>query len=232
MLVHFITLLWHFFIHYGSFCATFPSLFLSIFNQILLALGASPSEQSNGIASLLSFLLDTAAKKIQSETANQLLVARLRQTFSRHFRNDESNRPRQWKEGVDIDAIFDNAIGITRGQLTLFSRPMINADAIADIADHVGGTGTGDLVDKSVANDIKFGESRVLETWEMVKSDADAQFNAAKQAMESSGLRLPTWVYIVFLFLGYDEVIGVLRNPFQYFVMILVVRKLNWVCIG
>lgn len=178
--------------------------------------------------------------KIDEQTADSVLSARLRDLFEEQFRYDESGTPRVWKPDDDIDLLFRKARDHVLDLIPLYAKiapenealiprfPSLEEDVAAEEADETDLMAATTSPDADAAQQdalaeldefdlpstlVIFTEARTLAVSQRFRKEADAYYVEAKRSMVSSISQIPYWVYGVIAVLGWNEFVAVLRNP-------------------
>ncbi|KAJ7282812.1 RHD3/Sey1 [Mycena rebaudengoi] len=163
--------------------------------------------------------------KIDEQTAEPVILGKLRGHFEERFRYDETGVPRVWKPEDDIDGAFKKAKDETLDLVPLYSKiqPIdssleytLPADSIAIPTD----SGSSDDFDFA-STLIVFTETKGLELTQKFRRDADAYYVEAKRSTVASIAQIPYWMYGVLVVLGWNEAMAVLFNPL-YFAFLLI----------
>ena len=163
--------------------------------------------------------------KIDEQTADPVILGKLRSHFEERFRYDEVGVPRVWKPDDDIDGAFKKAKDQTLELIPLYAKiqpqdPTLQYNLPEDAA--IAGTEESQSSDDFDfdASLTVFSETKVLDISTRFRKDADAYYVEAKRLMVSSIAQIPTWMYGVLVVLGWNEAMAVLFNPL-YFTMLL-----------
>lgn len=163
--------------------------------------------------------------KIDEQTADPVILGKLRSHFEERFRYDEAGVPRVWKPDDDIDSAFKKAKDQTLELIPLYAKIKPQDSSLeytlpADASDNT-------LDESQSSEDFDFdssltvlSETKVLDISTRFRKDADAYYVEAKRSMVSSVAQIPTWMYGVLVVLGWNEAMAVLFNPL-YFAMLL-----------
>jgi len=169
--------------------------------------------------------------KVDEQTADAVILGKLRSHFEDRFRYDDSGVPRVWKPEDDIDTTFKKARDETIDLIPLYSK-----------IEPKDGTLTYSLPESDVdlsspdsefdfgASLTVFSESKQLDLGARFRKDADAYYVEAKRSMVSSVAQIPLWMYGVLVVLGWNEAMAVLFNP-VYFTFLLVGLVTAWVVV-
>ncbi|KAG0236425.1 Dynamin-like GTPase that mediates homotypic ER fusion [Actinomortierella wolfii] len=156
-------------------------------------------------------------KKVQEESVDGMMLLKLRNRFEEKFRYDERGLPRVWKPDDDIDTPFRRARDETAELVPLYAR--------IDPVDPE----TGYKVELEPSDDFDFDQSlRVLsearqqELCTKFKRESDAFYLEAKRSVVATQAKVPYWVGVALIVLGWNEFLTVLRNPLYLMVAVMV----------
>ncbi|KAG7098321.1 Dynamin-like GTPase that mediates homotypic ER fusion [Marasmius oreades] len=182
-------------------------------------------ENTLALATLRRRTWQALRSKIDEQTAEAVILGKLRGHFEERFRYDEQGVPRVWQPGDDIDGAFKKAKDDTLDLIPLYSKikPVnlsveytLPDDAIAASADTSGSSEEYDFN----ASLTVLSETRTLDITNKFRKDADAYYVEAKRSTVSSIAHIPLWMYGVLVVLGWNEAMMLLFNPI-YFVMLV-----------
>ncbi|KAG6830063.1 Dynamin-like GTPase that mediates homotypic ER fusion [Tricholoma furcatifolium] len=159
--------------------------------------------------------------KIDEQTADPVILSKLRAHFEERFRYDDQGVPRVWKPEDDIDSAFKKAKDETIELVPLFSK-------IAPVDDTLEFNLPSESSDSLSGDDfdfpstlVIFTETKMLELTAKFRRDADAYYVEAKRSTVASIAQIPLWMYGVLVVLGWNEAMAVLFNPL-YFAFLLI----------
>ncbi|KAJ7739031.1 RHD3/Sey1 [Mycena maculata] len=184
-------------------------------------------ENSHSLASLRRRAWQALRSKIDEQTAEPVLLGKLRGHFEERFRYDDKGVPRVWKPEDDIDSAFKKAKDETLNLIPLYSKiqptdPSLEytlpADSIELPADSLSGSGEDFDFAASL---IVLTETKGLELTQKFRREADAYYVEAKRSTVASIAQIPFWMYGVLVVLGWNEAMAVLFNPL-YFTFLLI----------
>ncbi|KAF8160733.1 RHD3/Sey1 [Crassisporium funariophilum] len=160
--------------------------------------------------------------KIDEQTAEPVILGKLRNHFEERFRYDEQGVPRVWKPDDDIDSAFRKAKDQTLELVPLYSKIVVTDPDLAfslpsEASDSMNGADEFDFESSLVV----FTETKALELTNKFRRDADAYYVEAKRSTVSSVAQIPIWMYGVLVVLGWNEAMAILFNPL-YFAFLLV----------
>ncbi|KAF7321941.1 Protein SEY1 [Mycena kentingensis (nom. inval.)] len=163
--------------------------------------------------------------KIDEQTAEPVLLGKLRHHFEERFRYDETGVPRVWKPEDDIDTAFKIAKDATLELIPRYSQiqPVDSTLEYALPADSLvvplDGTSSAEEFDFS-SSLVIFSESKGLELATKFRREADAHYVEAKRSTVASIAQIPVWMYGVLVVLGWNEAMVVLFNPLYFTFML------------
>ncbi|KAJ7873867.1 RHD3/Sey1 [Mycena olivaceomarginata] len=181
-------------------------------------------ENASSLAALRRRAWQALRAKIDEQTAEPVILSKLRGHFEERFRYDEMGVPRVWKPEDDIDGAFKKAKDETLDLVPLYSNiqptdPSLEytlpADSIALPTDSL----SGEEFDFA-ATLVVFTETRAIELTQKFRREADAYYVEAKRSTVASIAQIPYWMYGVLVVLGWNEAMAVLFNPL-YFTFLL-----------
>ncbi|GAC74522.1 hypothetical protein PANT_12d00012 [Moesziomyces antarcticus T-34] len=167
--------------------------------------------------------------KVDEQTADSVLAARLRGCFEDRFRYDDAGTPRVWKPEDDMDGAFRKARDETLALIPLYARIEPKDPAVAvqlasteDDAELQGAVDRGEEEEFDFAQTlVVFTEARKAEIGTRFRKEADALYVEAKRSTVSSIAQVPLWMYGVLAVLGWNEFMAVISSP-VYFAFLLV----------
>ncbi|GJJ68409.1 protein SEY1 [Entomortierella parvispora] len=146
--------------------------------------------------------------KVQEESVDGLLLYKLLNRFEEKFQRDERGLPRVWKPDDDIDTPFRKARDETLELIPLYAK----IKALDPT--------TGEEFSLESTDDFDFDQSlRVLsetrqqELTTQLKRKTDASFVEAKRSVVSTQVKVPYWVGVALIILGWNEFMAILMNP-------------------
>ncbi|KAN0060995.1 Dynamin-like GTPase that mediates homotypic ER fusion [Thecaphora frezii] len=179
--------------------------------------------------------------KVDEQTADTVLAAKLRSCFEDRFRYDENGVPRVWKPEDDIDGAYQRARDETLALIPLYAKIKPKDESLAvTLPSTSDDSASQAAVDRGEEEEFDFPatltvftEGRKAEIGVRFRKEADALYVEAKRSTVSSIAQIPLWMYGVMVVLGWNEMMAVLRSP-VYFAFLLaclasayVVWKLN-----
>jgi hypothetical protein len=151
--------------------------------------------------------------KIDEQTADTAILAKLRTYFEERFRYDEQGVPRVWKPDDDIDGAFTKAKDVTLELISLYAKIAPQDPKLAYTPPEDGEDDAPGLV--------VFSETKALELGARFRREADAHYVEAKRSTVVGIAQIPYWIYGLLVVLGWNEAMLVLFNPL-YFTMMLI----------
>ncbi|KAJ7121271.1 RHD3/Sey1 [Mycena crocata] len=182
-------------------------------------------ENASSLAALRRRAWQALRAKIDEQTAEPVMLGKLRGHFEERFRYDEMGVPRVWKPEDDIDGAFKKAKDETLDLIPLYSKiqptdPSLEYrlpdDSIAISSDSL----SGEDFDFETTLTV-FTETKGLELTQKFRKEADAYYVEAKRSTVASIAQIPYWMYGVLVVLGWNEAMAVLFNPL-YFTFLLI----------
>ena len=152
-------------------------------------------------------------RKVTDEMSDINMMARCRSRFDREFRYDESGVPRVWKPEDDIDEAFRRAREATFEMSPLFERIGIDVDAVNEVLGDEGSVAEQSL---TLLSDAKLDD-----LFQRVQRDLDITFTEAKRSVINTTAHVPPWMILLMVFLGWNEAMALLSNPFYVFLLVL-----------
>lgn len=167
--------------------------------------------------------------KIDEQTADSVIAAKLRNNFEDRFRYDEAGVPRVWKPEDDIDGAFRKARDETLSLIPLYAKinpvdPSLSVDlpSTSDDPSHQSSVSLGEEEPFDFPSTLTiFTESRKADIGTRFRKESDALYVEAKRSTVSSIAQIPLWMYGVMVVLGWNEFMAVLSSP-VYFAFLLV----------
>ncbi|KAI9305421.1 RHD3/Sey1 [Cunninghamella echinulata] len=152
-------------------------------------------------------------KKVDEELADNMLLLKLRSKFEEKFRYDDHGLPRVWKPEDDIDAFFKVARDDTLTLIPLFAK--------IDLKDNEEFTiESNDDFDFQQSLTI-LGEAKQIDLSNRFKRESDAFYLEAKRSVVATTAKIPSWLIVVILVLGWNEFMVILTSPIYLVLFIL-----------
>ncbi|KAL9936593.1 hypothetical protein V8E36_004661 [Tilletia maclaganii] len=198
-------------------------------------------ENLNSLRSLRRKAWLALRAKVDEQTADATLMAKLRSVFEERFRYDADGVPRVWKPDDDIDGLFRKARDQTLALIPLYAKiAPTDPDLEVKLPSTSDDPASAAAVDRGEEEEfdfpaslIVFTQTRKEEVGARFRKEADAYFVEAKRSTVSSIAQVPLWMYGVMVLLGWNEFMAVIRNPLYFTFLLLmaagafVVYKLN-----
>lgn len=166
--------------------------------------------------------------KVDEQTADPVLMSKLRNIFEERFRYDDEGIPRVWKPDDDIDGFFSKARNETLSLIPIYSKiepsdpsHAVSLPSTSEDPTHAALVDRGDDEEFDFPSTLNvFSETRRTDIEARFRKEADAYYVEAKRSMVSSIAQVPMWIYAVMAALGWNEFVAVVRSPI-YFTMLL-----------
>lgn len=166
--------------------------------------------------------------KIDEQTADPIILGKLRNHFEERFRYDEQGVPRVWKPDDDIDSAFMKAKDQTLDLVPLYSKISPKDTSLEfNLPSESNDSFSNDDFDLSTSPVI-FTETKCLDLTNKFRRDADAYYVEAKRSTVASIAQIPYWIYGVLVVLGWNEAMLVLFNPL-YFAFLLLAMATSYI---
>ncbi|KAK3807778.1 MAG: root hair defective 3 GTP-binding protein [Benniella sp.] len=149
-----------------------------------------------------------ATMKIQEECVDGLILYKLLNRFEEKFQRDERGLPRVWKPEDDIDTPYRKARDETLAIVPLYAR-IDNLDPV---------TGTRFTLESSEDFDFDqslhvLSETRQQELATQFKRKVDASYVEAKRSVVATQAKIPHWIAVALILLGWNEFMTVITTP-------------------
>ncbi|SAM78736.1 related to SEY1-GTPase with a role in ER morphology [Ustilago bromivora] len=165
--------------------------------------------------------------KVDEETTDSVIAAKLRNNFEDRFRYDEAGVPRVWKPEDDIDSAFRKARDETLSLIPLYSKispqdVSLSIDLTCTSDCHPASVSRGEEEDFDFPSTLTvLSEARKAEISTRFRKEADALYVEAKRSTVPSVAQIPVWMFGVMALLGWNEFMAVISSP-VYFTFLLV----------
>lgn len=168
--------------------------------------------------------------KIDEQTADSILLGRLRDAFEERFRYDHEGVPRVWRPDDDIDTIFRQSRDDTLSLIPLYSKVSprdkltngLTLPSTSDDADSAAAVARGEEDEFDFESSlVVFSETRKSDLSSRFRKEADAYYVEAKRSMVSSIGQIPYWMYGVVAVLGFNEFVAVIKSPVYFTLLVL-----------
>ncbi|KAG1147227.1 hypothetical protein G6F37_004261 [Rhizopus arrhizus] len=125
--------------------------------------------------------------------------------FEEKFRYDNNGLPKVWKPLDNIDAYFKKARDETLSLIKLFSKIDLNSAEI-----YIEPTDDFDFEQSLVV----LGKGKQVDISNRFRQESDAFYLEAKRSVITTTTELPTWAIVAIIFLGWNEFMAILKNPY------------------
>lgn len=144
-------------------------------------------------------------------------LLRMTKRFDDTFRFDERGVPRHFGPTEDIEALFVAARGKGEQLLDLLGEVKLSGPLTTLRS-------TARSVDPDVSQPVLIPPHAQEDLREKLKRQAGAVFMEAKRAQEAAKIttKVPVWIFIVLVILGWNELMAVLRNPLLLLMTVLI----------
>lgn len=193
---------------------------------MVLGFNSTEEENTRALAVLRKRAWLALRTKIDEQTAEHVILSKLRTYFEDRFRYDEHGVPRVWKPDDDIDGAFKKARDQTVELIPLYAKikPQDSSSSY-ELPDDAAAAPQDDSQQQADTFDFDstltvLPETKVLDISSRFRKDADAYYVEAKRSTVSSIAQIPSWMYAVLVVLGWNEAMVVLFNPL-YFAFLL-----------
>ncbi|KAI0998777.1 hypothetical protein K3495_g9421 [Podosphaera aphanis] len=177
--------------------------------------------------------------KVDEEVMEGNIMTKLRENFEDRFRYDDAGVPRIWSPTDDIQGLYTKAKDSTLRLIPLLSKfTLSSTNAPPDLSDWIGTVPTGidykdeeDLIpiggvdgegSKTLEEEMAvLSEARRQDLVARFKKQADGVYVEAKRSAIGGVAQIPLYFWVLVLFLGWNELLAVLRNPI-YFMFLFV----------
>ena len=188
------------------------------------AKGFNCTEEENEAA--LALLRKRAWQSLRSvvdeQTADTVMVIKLKLAFEDKFRYDKDGIPRVWRPEDDLDTAFRLAKEDTLALIPLYARISPKDESLAfSLPDTTPADTLEDADFDFQASLSVLSEAKQIELADRFRRESDAYYVEAKRSMVSSISQIPYWMYAVIAVLGWNEFITVIRNPLYFTVLLL-----------
>lgn len=165
---------------------------------------SSEEENAKSVENLRKRSWQQLRKKIDDELADNMFLLKLRERFEDKFRYDDEGLPKVWKPEDDIDAHFRKARDDALKLIPLFAKIQIE----------------GIELDIPSDEEFDFNESLIIlsETRQhdltvRFKRESDAFYLEAKRSVVATTARVPYWVLLLLVVLGWNEFVTIITSP-------------------
>ncbi|GAP90094.1 putative protein SEY1 [Rosellinia necatrix] len=201
---------------------------------------ASESEVEVGLWRLRRKSWVGLRERVDEEVMEGNILLKLRENFEDKFRYDDAGVPRIWRPGDDIEGIYTRARESTLTLIPLLSKFRLSTThSSPDLPTFVGHQPSGvepeDEDDLAPIGGIDEEDGKSLEEEMTVLSEgkrqdlvvrfkkmADGVYVEAKRSAIGGIAQVPLYIYGMMLFLGWNELLTVLRNPMLFLLLIII----------
>lgn len=195
-------------------------------------LATTPLQNADAVARFKFKAWDTWYQQTRQLITKESVLGVLKDRFESQFRYDEDGKPRLYQNTAQLEVAFDKA-----KEYSLAALPVVSRARLSDGTDIVPQV---DIFDSSVR--AKYGQlslddeldseqdvlfSLILDDRDQLtvlakyKKEIDAQFIETKRLIIQHITQIPYYIYLVILFLGWNEFMAVLRNPFLFSLLLI-----------
>ena len=216
---------------FGTLCSCTISSHSAAFN-------CTEEENIDSLATIRRRAWQALRAKIDEQTADTVILSKLRMHFEERFRYDDQGVPRVWKPDDDIDGAFKKAkdqvcwLELQHDFMThlVFVQTLALIPLYAKIEPQDSSleytlppappsSPPEEEIDFTSTLTI-FSETKCVDLSNRFRRDADAYYVEAKRSTVSSIAQVPYWMYGVMLVLGWNEAMLVLFNPLYFMLTI------------
>ncbi|GBB84423.1 hypothetical protein RclHR1_01100015 [Rhizophagus clarus] len=165
---------------------------------------SSEEENAKSVENLRKRSWQQLRKKIDDELADNMFLLKLRERFEEKFRYDNEGLPKVWKPEDDIDAHFRKARDDALKLIPLFAT--IQTD---DIELNIP---SDEELDFNESLTI-LSETRQHDLTVRFKRESDAFYLEAKRSVVATTARVPYWVLLLLVVLGWNEFMSIITSP-------------------
>ncbi|KAJ2776779.1 Dynamin-like GTPase that mediates homotypic ER fusion, partial [Coemansia linderi] len=160
---------------------------------------------------------DVLVGLLRDEVSDAMVLLKLRAAVEDRFRYDAQGLPRVWTPSDDIDAQFATARESARALLPRLSRVVIESSAKLRLARTFFPVGYE--FERTL---VLLSPGRQRDLAKRFAREADALYLEAKRSMVTTHGRVPPWLIVLLVMLGWNEAMAVLFNPL-YLVLVCMV---------
>ncbi|KAI7880440.1 root hair defective 3 GTP-binding protein [Lichtheimia hyalospora FSU 10163] len=152
-------------------------------------------------------------KKVDEELADNMLLLKLRSRFEEKFRYDEHGLPRVWKPTDDIDSYFRRARDDAITLIPLFAKIDLKDDEDFEIESDEDFDFKHSL--------IVLTEAKQIDITNRFKRESDAFYLEAKRSIVATTAKIPSWLLVVMIALGWNEFMTIIKSPLYLILFVL-----------
>ncbi|KAJ2859726.1 Dynamin-like GTPase that mediates homotypic ER fusion [Coemansia aciculifera] len=160
---------------------------------------------------------DVLVGLLRDEVSDAMVLLKLRAAVEDRFRYDAQGLPRVWTPSDDIDAQFAVARESARALLPRLSRVNVESSAKLRLARTFFPAGYE--YERTL---VLIAPARQRDLAKRFAREADALYLEAKRSMVTTHGKVPAWVLVLLVLLGWNEAMAVLFNPL-YLVLVCMV---------
>ncbi|KAI9137279.1 RHD3/Sey1 [Paraphysoderma sedebokerense] len=179
------------------------------------AFNMTPEEKQHHLTSLKAQCLTHLKSKVTEQTSDTMLLSKLRHRFEEAFKYDSKGIPRVWKPEDDIDKYYEEAKTSAEKLFTLFSKIELDVSELK-LDDLKNSESHSQLVDEFLGTSL-LPASKLADLQTRFKRETDTIYIEAKRSVVSTTAKIPQWVIIVLIILGWNEAMTILTNPMYFF---------------
>lgn len=158
-------------------------------------------------------------EKMGEEMNEAALIMKLREKFEKHFRYDSQGLPRLWSVGDNIDKEYMKAREETEILLEMIGRMDFDLALTSSKDPFISDYVKKKFLEKGESWSI-LNSQRLSIVDSQIKKEMEVSYIEAKRSMMSTTNKIPLWLIVVLLVLGWNEFIAILSNPL--YMMLLV----------
>lgn len=181
---------------------------------------SSETENTESVINLEQRSWTLLRRRIDEELADSMILLKLRNRFEEKFRYDEKGLPRVWKPEDDIDSFFSKAKDETLKLIPIYSK--IDLSSVPDFS--LPSTDDFDF-DSSL---IILSESKQVDLISRFKRESDAFFLEAKRSTVVTTAKVPYWLMVLLVVLGWNEFVTIISSPI-YLVLVVFFGVIGYV---
>ena len=176
----------------------------------MLEFNFTEEELSRTRESMLEYFWgEICIRKLKEELCESTLEFRVKSLFEKFFSYDSQGLPRIWTVHYDMDTLFKDAVSNALEALFLFSKLSFNSPR-KDL--YPSNIIKGDC-NVLVVEHVFLADIRLLKLKTSVEKKMQSIFIDAKRSVLSNSSRIPPWILILLLILGWNELKLILSSP-------------------
>lgn len=177
-------------------------------------------ENADSLATIQRRAWQALRTKIDEQTADTVILSKLRGHFEERFRYDDQGVPRVWKPDDDIDGAFKKAKEQTLALIPLYAKIEPQDSSLEYTLPPAPPSSPPEEEIDFTSTLTVFSETKCVDLSNRFRRDADAYYVEAKRSTVSSIAQVPYWMYGVMVVLGWNEAMLVLFNPIYFMLTI------------